>query len=72
MLESKSMTDRLKIKIGTFAELGAIVAPLRNAVFYEEQRIPDGVLSDDISSNICAVFEGEILAATARLTRNRI
>ncbi|GHU56740.1 acetyltransferase [Clostridia bacterium] len=66
------MSDNLTIKVGTFVELGAVVAPLRDAVFCDEQGIPDGVLMDDENSTICAVFSDEQLVATTRLTGNRV
>jgi uncharacterized protein YdhG (YjbR/CyaY superfamily)/predicted GNAT family N-acyltransferase len=59
----------MHIQIGTFAELGKTVMPLRRAVFYDEQGIPDGVMDDEHNESAvqCAALEGEMLVATARL-----
>ncbi|GHU40513.1 N-acetyltransferase [Clostridia bacterium] len=60
----------MNIQIGTFAELSAIVAPLREAVFFEEQGIPRAAIDEWYNENetTCAVFKGDTLVATTRLT----
>jgi predicted GNAT family N-acyltransferase len=65
------MSDKIRIEIGTLAELGTIVTPLREAVFFKEQGIPRAAIDEWYNENetTCAVFDDDKLVATTRLTK---
>ncbi|GHV47724.1 acetyltransferase [Clostridia bacterium] len=64
------MNNNIRIQIGTLAELGEIVTPLREAVFFEEQGISRAAIDEwyNESETTCAVFKDDKLVATTRLT----
>lgn len=64
------MADRPRIELGTWDELGGRAAPIRFAVFVEEQRVPPEIeidAQDPLSLHALAIDASGTAVATGRL-----
>ena len=66
------MKNEMKIKIGTYTELGAAADELRRKIFIEEQKVPEGEVFDGLSEQCShvVIFDCNIPVATARLIQS--